>query len=89
MAKGFLDERVAAAFEGRDGLLGVQVVGPGDDDGVRVGLVEQFLVVGAGGGVGIFVEGFFELGAYGIEETDDFAATVGGSDMGAVEAGSP
>jgi len=86
--EGFFDEGVAAAFEGGDGLLGVEVVGAGDDDYIGVGLVEEFFVVGAGSGIGIDFEGFFELCAYGIEEADDVAAAVGGGYVGAVEAGS-
>ena len=88
VAKGFSTRAWQPRSRGGDGLLGVEVVGPGDDDGVGVGLVEEFFVVGAGGGVGVHVEGFFELCADGVEEAGDFAAAVGGGYVGAVEAGS-
>ena len=84
--EGLFDEGVAAAFEGHDGLLGVQMVWARNHNCIWSGLVEQLLVVVAGGGIGVFVQCLFKLRAVRIEEADDLAAAVGGCDMGAVKA---
>ena len=85
--KRLLYQYMAAALERGYSLVGVKVIGAGDDHYVRARLLQQTFVILAGLGLGVFCTCFFQLSWEWIEESDDLAASVFFGNLGAVQTG--